>query len=208
VKTTVRPLAVLATAAALALTGCARTGGQAAVAGADDMSLGDPKAKVQVVEYASASCPHCARFALTVFPAFKAKYVDTGRVRYTLKEYVTEPEVLSAGGFLLARCAGKDRYFKVLDAVFRDQNAMVQTGAYRGGLLRIAKDPGGLTEDQFDACMTDKAAAQALSARVAQHLKVDKVRATPTFLINGKRVEGAMTMPELDAAIAKAEARA
>lgn len=207
-KTTLRPLAVLAAAAAVALAGCARPGGPATVAGADDMSLGAPGAKVQVVEYASASCPHCARFALEVFPAFKAKYVDTGRVRYTLKEYVTEPEVLAAGGFLLARCAGKDRYFKVLDAVFRDQTAMVQTGEYRGGLLRIAKDPGGLSEDQFDACMKDKSAAQALSDRVQRHLKVDKVEATPTFVINGKRVEGAMTLPELDAAIAKAEGKA
>jgi len=207
VKTTLRPLA-LSAAAALALAGCARSGGPAAVAGADDMSLGDLHARVQVVEYASASCPHCAHFALDVFPAFKAKYVDSGRVRYTLKEYVTEPEVLSAGGFLLARCAGKDRYFKVLDAVFRDQNAMIQTGQYRDGLLQIAKDPGGLSEAQFDACMTDKAAAQQLSLRVERHMKVDKIQVTPTFVINGARVEGAMTMPELDAAIAKAEGKA
>jgi protein-disulfide isomerase len=199
---------MLAAAAALALAGCARTGGTAAVAGADDMSLGDPHAKVQVVEYASASCPHCAAFGLNVFPTFKAKYVDTGRVRYTLKEFVTEPEVLAAGGFLLARCAGKDRYFKVLDAVYRGQNAMIQSGLYRGGLLQIAKDPGGLTEPQFDACMTNKAAAQQLSMRVARHLKVDKIQVTPTFVINGTRVEGAMTMPELDAAIAKAEGKA
>jgi protein-disulfide isomerase len=207
VKTTARLASALA-ATAVVLAGCAKSGGPAAVAGADDMSLGNPNAKVQVVEYASAACPHCARFALDVFPAFKAKYVDTGKVRYTLKEFVTEPEVLAAGGFLLARCAGKDRYFKVLDAVFRGQDAMVQTGMYRGGLLKIAKDEGGLTESQFDACMTDKAAAQALSARVERHLKTDKVQATPTFVINGRRVEGAMSLPELDAAIAKAEGSA
>jgi protein-disulfide isomerase len=207
VKTTLAPAAV-ALAAGLALAGCARPPGPEASAAADDMSLGNPNAKVQVVEYASASCPHCARFALDVFPAFKAKYVDTGKVRYTLKEYVTEPEVLSAGGFLLARCAGKDRYFPVLEAVFRDQGAMVQTGAYRQGLLKIAKDPGGLTEEQFNACMRDKAAAQQLSMRVERHLKADKVQATPTFVINGRRIEGSMSLPELDAAIAKAGGRA
>jgi protein-disulfide isomerase len=209
VKTTARPRAALAAAAVLALAvvalaGCARTGRPAATTSADDMSLGDPHAKVQVVEYASASCPHCARFALEVFPAFKAKYVDTGKVRYTLKEYITEPEVLSAGGFLLARCAGKDRYFTVLEAVFRDQGAMVESGDYRTGLLKIARDPGGLSEAQFGACMKDKAAARQLSIRVERHLKVDKVEATPTFVINGRRVEGEMTLPELDAAIAKA----
>ena len=80
---------------------------------------------MQVVEYASASCPHCARFDSEVFPAFRAKYVDTGKVRYTLKEYLTEPRGVAAAGFLLARCAGKDRYFPVLDAVFKGQDEMV-----------------------------------------------------------------------------------
>jgi protein-disulfide isomerase len=212
VKTTARiavtPAAVALAAAALAVAGCARSGAPAVSASADDMSLGAANARVQVIEYASAACPHCARFALEVFPAFKARYVDTGKVRYTLKEYLTEPDVLAAGGFMLARCAGKDRYFQVLDAVFRQQNAMVQTGAYRAGLLQIARAEGGLSEEQFDACMKDKAAAQALSVRAERHLKADKVQATPTFVINGRRVEGAMSLPELDAAIAKAEGSA
>lgn len=191
--------------AALALAGCARGGAPAVAAQPDDMSLGDPSAKVSVIEYASASCPHCARFGVEVFPAFKAKYVDTGQVRYTFKEYVTEPAVLAVGAFLLARCAGPDRYFPVLDAVFRGQGEMLQTGDFRAGLSRIAKDPGGLTEDRFAACMKDRAAEQALAARVERHVKVDKVNATPTFVINGRRFEGEMSLPELDAAIAKAK---
>jgi protein-disulfide isomerase len=197
----------LAAAALMAVTlaGCAKTAGTAGIAADDDMTLGNPNARVKVVEYASASCPHCARFDIEVFPAFKAKYVDTGKARFTLKEYLTEPEVLAAGGFLLARCAGKDRYFQVLDAVFRAQNQMIQSGDYRTGLSRIAKDPGGLTDAQFEGCMKDTAAEKALAARVDRHLKVDKIEATPTFVINGKRFEGEMTMPELDAAIAKAE---
>ena len=200
-----RPIVAAAIMAAVTLAGCARSGGPAVTATPDDMSLGNPNAKVKVVEYASASCPHCARFALDVFPTFKARYVDTGRVSFTLKEYLTEPEVLAAGGFLLARCAGKDRYFAVLDAVFRDQAKMVQTGDYKTSFRRIAKDPGGLTDAQFEACMKDTAAAQALAARANAHVKVDKVGATPTFVINGRRFEGEMTMPELDAAIAKAQ---
>jgi len=197
--------AAVAVMAAATLAGCARSGGQAGQAQADDMSLGDPNARVKVVEYASASCPHCARFAIDVFPAFKARYVDTGKARFTLKEYLTQPQVLAAGGFLLARCAGKDRYFPVLDAVFRAQDEMIQTGDFKTGLSRIAKDPGGLTDAQFEACMQDAAAAKALSARFERHLKADKVEATPTFVINGRRYEGGMTLPELDAAIARAE---
>lgn len=199
---------IAAFAAALALAGLAacapRNADPAAVAQADDMSLGNPKAKVQVVEYASASCPHCARWDMEVFPAFRTKYLDTGRVRYTLKEYLTQPAALSAAGFMLARCAGKDRYFPVLDAVFRGQEEMVRTGDPRAVLHRIAADPGGLTDAQLDACLKDPAAEKALAARVARHMKVDKVTSTPTFIINGRRIEGEMSLPELDAAIAKA----
>jgi protein-disulfide isomerase len=200
-----RPFAAAAVMAALALGGCVKPHLDAAsVAQPGDMSLGDPEAKVTVVEYASASCPHCARWDMDVFPVFRAKYVDTGKASYTLKEYLTDPAAIAAAGFLLARCAGKDRYFPILDAVFRGQDEMVQTGQVKAVLARIAKTPGGLTEAQFDACMRDTAAEKALEARVDRHEHVDKITSTPTFIINGRRIEGEMTMPELDAAIAKA----
>ena len=202
-----RAIAVLF-AAALAMGGLAACAPHeedpASVAQADDMSLGNPKAKVRVVVYASASCPHCARWVMEVFPAFKAKYVDTGKVRYTLKEYLTEPAALSAAGFMLARCAGKDRYFPVLDAVFRGQQEMVATQDPGAVLRRIATGPGGMTESQLDACFHDMAAEKALAARADRHVKVDKVTSTPTFIVNGRRIEGEMTLPELDAVIAKA----
>ena len=201
----VRPLVALALAVTLALAGCAKPAADPVMAARpDDMSLGDAKAKVQVIEYASASCPHCAQWNAEVFPIFRAKYVDTGKVRYTLREYLTDPEAIAAAGFMLARCAGKDRYFPVLDAVFKGQDEMVATKDVRGVLARIAKDPGGLTDAQFDACMRDTAAEKALEARVDRHEHVDKIESTPTFIINGKRTEGEMTLPELDAAIAQA----
>src|SRR5258707_14791544 len=87
----------------------------------DDMSIGSAKAKIQVIEYASVGCPHCAHFNETVFAPFKAKWVDTGKARYTLKEMLTPPEQVAAAGFLLARCAGTAKYFKVVDEVFRSQ---------------------------------------------------------------------------------------
>ena len=206
----VRPF-VAASIAALALAGTALSGctkpaaDPVMTARADDMSLGDAKAKVQVIEYASASCPHCAQWNAEVFPIFRAKYVDTGKVRYTLREYLTDPEAIAAAGFMLARCAGKDRYFPVLDAVFKGQDEMVATKDVKGVLARIAKQPGGLTDAQFDACMRDTAAEKALAARVDRHEHVDKVESTPTFIINGKRTEGEMTLAELDAAIAQAK---
>jgi protein-disulfide isomerase len=172
-----------------------------------DMTLGDPKAPIQITEYASASCVHCAKFNNDVFPAFKAKYIDTGKVHYTFKEFLTPPVEVAAAAFLTARCAGKDKYFSVLDAVFHAQEEMFTTGDMRGVLLRVAQS-SGMTEKQFNACITDEAALKALNARVDKASKEEKISSTPTFQINGKTFkEGEATLAEFDAAIAAAQAK-
>ena len=196
-----RRLLIAAAIASLSLAGCNKGG---AGASAGDMSLGPADAKVQVLEYASASCSHCARFNNTVFPAFKAKYIDTGKVHYTLKEFLTPPEEVAAAGFLMARCAGKDKYFTVLDAIYKNQAEMFQTQDYRGVLLRIAQS-AGMTEDQFNKCVSDPDALKALNARVQKAINDDKISGTPTFVVNGKQVAtGEVTLAQLDAAIAAA----
>jgi protein-disulfide isomerase len=172
----------------------------------DDMSLGNPKARVRIVEYASLSCPHCAQFNAEVFPAFKAKYIDTGKVHYTLRELLTEPQQLAAAGFLMARCAGSDRYFSVVDQVFQSQ-ANWGAGDIRGQFVAIAQK-NGLDEARFTACLQDEAAVAALNARVRRAVEEDKIDSTPTFVINGVRLEGQVpTLAELDAAIAQAAKR-
>jgi protein-disulfide isomerase len=172
----------------------------------DDMSLGDPNAKVTVIEYASASCPHCAHFNNEVFPAFKAKYIDTGRVHYVFREFLTAPAEVAAASFLIARCAGKDKYFSVLDSIFRGQEQMYATGDVKGALMKAAEG-AGMSETQVDACLTNEAAGDALSARVQRYAKDDGINVTPTFVINGKKLEGAQTLAQLDAAIAAAQRR-
>jgi protein-disulfide isomerase len=190
-----------ASLAVLAAAGCSRGDQKGGAAAAGDMSLGDANAPVKVVEYASLTCPHCATFHEQVFPQFKAKYIDTGKVHYTFKEFLTAPANIAAAGFLLARCAGKERYFEVIDAVFRSQ-AEWQTSSPRDSLQRIAQSMG-MNDDQFEACVTDRAARDALNARVEEGARKDEIAATPTFFINGKKAkEGAMTLEELDAAIA------
>ncbi|MGE5502482.1 MAG: thioredoxin domain-containing protein [Ignavibacteriales bacterium] len=129
----------MAFAVSLALVACNKATNAATD---DDMSMGSPTAKVTVIEYASASCPHCARWNNDVFPQFKAKYVDTGKVRYVYREFLTPPIEVASAGFLLARCAGKDKYFPVLDAIYRNQAQMYESGDIRGGLLRIAPSVG------------------------------------------------------------------
>src|SRR6201987_6183796 len=86
---------------ALSLASCNKPVGAAT---ADDMSMGNPQAKVTVIEYASASCPHCADFNNEVFPAFKAKYIDTGKIHYVFREFITPPAELAMAVFLTARC--------------------------------------------------------------------------------------------------------
>jgi len=170
----------------------------------DDLSMGNPKAKIQVIEYASLSCPHCAHFNEAVFPALKAKYIDTGKVRYTLKEMLTEPATVAAAGFLMARCAGPDKYFKVVDEVFRSQPRW-QSGSIKPILQEIGA-ANGLDAAKFDACLQDQAAIDAVTAR-AERAQQDGVNSTPTLFINGKRIENVpLTPADLDAAIASATA--
>ena len=173
----------------------------------DDMDLGNAGAKVTVVEYASVGCPICAKWQKDVFPAFKAKYIDTNKIHYVFREMLVggDSEVrVAASGFLIARCAGKDKYFAVNDAIFNAQQQAFE--APRETLLEVAKSVG-MTEDQFNKCTTDEKAIQALNDRVEKHTREDKVNSTPTFVINGKPLEpGFHSLEEIDAAIAAAGA--
>lgn len=165
-----------------------------------DMSLGNPKAKVQVTEYASAACPHCAHFDETIFPAFKKKYLDTGKAHYTLKEFLTAPPEVAAAGFLVARCGGPSKYFPILHDVFASQGQW-RTGDI-GQILVQTGVKNGLTEQQVVSCLNDEAALNALNERVAAAEK-DGIDSTPTLVVNGKKLEG-VDMAALDAAIAEA----
>lgn len=173
----------------------------------DEMSLGSPNAKVTVVEYASVACPVCAAFNNEVFADFKKKYVDTGKVRYVSREVISGNPSLAASGFLLARCAGPDKYFQVTDAIYHAQSQIyepgtenVRAGTGRDILVQIAKQ-AGLSEDQFTKCVSDERSLKALNDRVDRFSRQDNIGATPTFIINGSKLEGYQTLGELDQAI-------
>jgi protein-disulfide isomerase len=193
---------------ALALLGaaCSKSGGPSGAL-PDDMVMGSAQAPVKVVEYASVGCPVCGKWYRDVWPQFKAKYIDTGQVQFISREMLVGSgvEVAVAGnGFILARCAGKDKYFAVVDSIYRSQDEAFNDP--RGTLVAIARSVG-MTEDQFNKCVQDKAAIQAFSDRVERHSRRDGVDSTPTFEVNGKKLEpGYRTLEELDAAIAAAKA--
>ncbi|WP_293677450.1 thioredoxin domain-containing protein [uncultured Phenylobacterium sp.] len=170
-----------------------------------DMNLGNPNAPVRVVEYLSLSCSHCATFNSEVFPAFRAKYIDTGRVYYTARELLTQPAQIAAAGFLLARCGDGSKYFPIVDQVLRSQTRWRPGERIAPIFIEIAK-ANGFTEAQFNACVTDEAANVALEKRVQYAVETDKVDSTPTFFVNGVRLDSGHvpTLAELDVAIARA----
>jgi len=176
------------TAAALAamatVAGCtAKTGGEAK----GDMALGaGADAKVTVVEYASVTCGHCAVWNEEIWPEFKTKYVDTKKVRFVFREFPTPPQDIAVAGFLIARCAGEDKYFDVMHDIMASQKEWVAGVPPRTTLFRTAA-AAGLTQEQTEACISDKAAIEEMSNRIKAAIDAG-VNSTPTFIVNGAKV--------------------
>lgn len=168
----------------LALTACS---GKDAAPVEGDMALGAPEgAKVTVVEYASVTCSGCAAWNEQVWPQFKARYVDTGQVRYVFREFPTPPQDVAVAGFLLARCAGEDKYFHVIDQIMRSLPELHSGTPPRDILLRTARD-AGLSEAQFQTCVADPAGVAGMEKRIKAAQEAG-VTGTPTFMINGEVV--------------------
>jgi protein-disulfide isomerase len=171
-----------------------------------DIAQGSPKAPVTVIEYASVTCPHCARWETEVLPAFKRKYVDTGEVRYVLREFPTQPEELAEAGFMIARCAPPAKFYDVIETLFASQAALYENKDARAWLLK-AGAVAGLGEAEVKACLESSDNQKAMAARINANVKAFDVKGTPTFFVNGKQVsEGEVTLADLDKAIAEAKA--
>lgn len=172
----------------LALAGCS---GKDAAPAEGDMALGAPEgAKVTVVEYASVTCSGCAAWNEQVWPQFKAKYVDTGKVRYVFREFPTPPQDVAVAGFLVARCAGEDKYFHVIDQIMRSLPDMHAGTPPRDILLRAARE-AGLSEAQFQTCVANPEAVAAMEQRI-KAARDASVTGTPTFMVNGQTVDSSL----------------
>ncbi len=185
---------LLSAAAAFALgSGCRQDAGAAAKGeDAGDMALGDPRAPVQLIEYASVTCSHCATFHETVFPRLKSAYIDTGKVRFIFREFPTPPAEVAVAGFQIARCggAGPDKYFSVIDALFKQQATIFAAraqGNVKEPLLNIARS-AGLSDDQFSACVRDEAGARRIRAVTEKAVETFKIDGTPALVLNGERL--------------------
>ncbi|TMJ38595.1 MAG: DsbA family protein [Alphaproteobacteria bacterium] len=156
-----------------------------------DMTMGPETAKVTVVEYASASCPHCANFYKTTFPDLKKDYIDTGKIRFIFREFPHNQPALAA--FMLARCAPKEKYFPLIDMFFMQQDTWLE--APLEGLRKIAQ-LAGFTKESFDACLKNEAVAKGILAVRDQADKDFGVDSIPTFFINGELLKGETSIEE------------
>ena len=150
-----------------------------------EMAVGAEDAPVTVIEYASFTCPHCASFHEDVYPQIKANYIDTGQVRFIHREVYFDRFGLWAT--MVARCAGPDRYFAVVDRIYGTQREWVQgePATVAENLRRIGRSVG-LGEAELEACLTDGDMAQALIDRYEGHQAEHNVTGTPSFIIDGE----------------------
>ena len=160
-------------------------------------TMGSDNAPVTIIEYASLTCSHCAHFAEATFPKLKKEYIDTGKVRYVLREFPFDP--LAASAFMLARCAPKDDYFSVIGLLFRTQEQWAVRDPI-GPLLSVAKQVG-FTRQSFKACLADQKVLSWIEWVRDRAVTKFGVDATPTFFINGRKYIGDMSSAQLDEAI-------
>ena len=151
-----------------------------------DMIQGDADAKVEIIEYASYTCPHCACFHAGPYTDLKKDYIETGKVKFIYREVYFDRFGLWAS--MIARCAGPDRFFGMTDLLYKEQSLWSRAGDPAAIVVELRKIglKGGLDNDTLDACLEDADNAQALVAWYQENAERDNIRSTPSFLINGE----------------------
>jgi len=173
----------------------------------DDRTLGNPKARIKVIEYAAPMCPHCARMNAEGFPVLKSQYIDTGKVFYIFRVFPIGQADVPAEA--IARCLPKEEYFHFIDILFRNQDKWDPENGVtdvEGGLIAMGRLEG-LTSDQVRTCMADKTAQQRVMAVEQDAATRYGVTGTPTFVVDGEVMEGGAPWDDvkakIDAALAK-----
>jgi protein-disulfide isomerase len=160
-----------------------------------DVALGPADAKVTIIEYASLTCSHCAAFHKENWPELKKRYIDTGKVRFILREFPLDP--LATAGFMLARCDGESKYYPVTDLLFDQQRNWAFTEKPLDALRSMMRQ-AGFSQEKFDSCLKDQKLYDAVNAVKNRGMEQFKVDSTPTFFINGQRHPGNLSIDELE----------
>ncbi|MDZ7601985.1 MAG: DsbA family protein [Hoeflea sp.] len=163
-----------------------------------EMTLGEENAPVTIVEYMSMTCSHCADFHVNNFKPLKEKYVDSGKVRFIVREFPFDPR--AAAAIMLARCAPEPQFFPMVDVLFAQQRNWATAPDGREALLQIAR-LAGFTQESFEACLTNQKLLDDVNAVRTKAADQFGIQSTPTFIINGKRYPGNMSIETMSAII-------
>lgn len=175
-----------------------------------DFGIGDPAAKVKIVEYLSFTCPHCARFHAETYPKLKADYIDTGKVRLEYHEVYFDQ--LGLLGAMMARCGGELRYMGIIDMLYDKQQDWAGADDMTAAVEALKKigRTAGMADADLDTCLRDQVMAEALvahyQANIAKDYPGDTFGGTPSFIVNGaqhKNMEYAQLKEIIDAELAK-----
>jgi protein-disulfide isomerase len=172
--------------------------GKSAAAEPQEQILGNPDAPVTIIEYASLTCPHCAQFHKEVLPQLKERYIAPGKVRLIYRDFPLDQTALAAAA--LAHCAGPERYFSMLDALFETQGNWSRADDPIAALKRLGK-LGGLTDEKMDACLADQELAEGILRARLDGQNQYQIGSTPTFIIDGKAYPGSRDVEEFSALI-------
>ena len=164
-----------------------------------DIVLGSSDAKVTMVEYASLTCGHCAVFHKETFPELKKRFIDTGKVRFILREFPLDP--LAMAGFMLARCNGEESYYPITDLLFDHQKDWAFSEKPLDSLQKIMRQ-ADFSQEKFESCLKDQKLYDAVTAVKRRGADTFKVTSTPTFFINGQRHVGNLPIGELEKILA------
>jgi len=166
-----------------------------------DMVIGDPKAPVTIIEYASLGCPHCKAFHTETLPQIKKKYIDTGKVKMIFRDFPLGTPALAAS--MVARCSGPARYFGMLEILFRDQIIWSHGQNVLGSLQASAKK-GGMSGTQVSECLRLEPLMIGIRRIAEEAQKNHGVNSTPSFVIQGETIAGALPFGEFSAIIDRA----
>jgi protein-disulfide isomerase len=165
-----------------------------------DVVLGDEAAPVTVIEYASFTCPACAAFHARTWAKFKETYIDTGKVRFILREVYFDRYGLWAS--MTARCGGAGAFYPMADQFLKNQDAWFRVAESQiGGEIQKIGRLNGLSTEQIGACLSDQDYAKALISAYQEHSTTHDVRKTPTFIIGGEKYEGALPFKDISALV-------
>jgi protein-disulfide isomerase len=154
-----------------------------------EMVQGSETAPVTLIEYASYTCPHCANFHEGPYKQLKTDFIDTGKVKFVYREVYFDRYGLWAS--MIARCKGPEKFFGITDLIFKGQSEWTRAGGATEIVdeLRKIGRLAGIDKDELEACLMDANRAQTLVTWYQENATKDGVESTPSFILNGKKVE-------------------